>query len=290
MTRLQRRKYQAYMRSVGTPLRIHPTEMAQLRDRVNTLLNAGMSSVMIAQQVGACPTNIMRIAHGVTARAHRSTYNKLMACHPEPAPRTRAQGSKVPTTVPFRMLRALRADGYTLETIATFVSSTEQGCTVQNLSQILRDNRPLMYASTARRITDAYNKYGGTDPGALQTPLSTKRARTWAAKSGCAPSHCWDEDTIRDPQAIPEWTGHCGTNHGYQLHYKYPDIPACPPCLQAHSDATLDWKYEAREARHQQIRALIAAGKTTRQIADKVGCSQRTIARARNNGRLKPEG
>ncbi|MFE6853458.1 hypothetical protein ACFVDH_22040 [Streptomyces sp. NPDC057674] len=58
------------------------------------------------------------------------------------------------------------------------------------------------------------------------------RARNAAAAASWAPAGAWDEDTIDDPQAYPDWTGACGTPQGASVHYRT-GIPTCQPCRDA---------------------------------------------------------
>lgn len=76
------------------------------------------------------------------------------------------------------------------------------------------------------------------------------RAKNKAKHNGWAPLACWDDDTIRDPDAIPNWTGKCGTWKGYWLHkedesgLQFPYSVhngsgysfACGPCRAARKD------------------------------------------------------
>ncbi|MCQ9186232.1 hypothetical protein KMT30_45815, partial [Streptomyces sp. IBSBF 2953] len=58
------------------------------------------------------------------------------------------------------------------------------------------------------------------------------RARRHALAHGWAPVGAWDDDTIDDPGAHPDWTGKCGTTEGFWAH-RYIDAPACGPCRDA---------------------------------------------------------
>lgn len=66
-----------------------------------------------------------------------------------------------------------------------------------------------------------YEKLRNADPADYGgTPFSIKRAKTLAYQHGWATDACWDEDTWDDPDAIPEWTGKCGTAQGYRIHHR----------------------------------------------------------------------
>lgn len=94
-------------------------------------------------------------------------------------------------------------------------------------------------ARTARLIRDAYNDLSaknGEQSGV--TPWSARRCATQAQAKGWAPPAAWDDDTIDDPSAQPNWTGHCGTERGWNLHRIINQKP-CDPCQNAR-DTFLD--------------------------------------------------
>lgn len=85
----------------------------------------------------------------------------------------------------------------------------------------------------ALAVRSMYDELWQADPadhGA--TPGGIKRARAYAADRGWAPPAAWDDDTIDEPTAYPDWTGKCGTPEGFWAH-RYISIPACPPCRAA---------------------------------------------------------
>lgn len=85
----------------------------------------------------------------------------------------------------------------------------------------------------AARIADLYDKYCDRDPAEEGMPQKLiTRSKNIAVKNGYAPPHCWDPDTIDNPNANPEWTGECGTYPGYRIHYR-DQIPYCDPCREA---------------------------------------------------------
>ncbi|MEU0427885.1 hypothetical protein ABZ235_30625 [Streptomyces canus] len=87
--------------------------------------------------------------------------------------------------------------------------------------------------ATARAVAAFYARYSTTSPGLCGVPaMHARAARAHATAKGWAPHWAWDDDTIDDPAARPEWTGHCGTVRGADLHEKH-GIPLCPPCRAA---------------------------------------------------------
>ncbi|MFD0437047.1 helix-turn-helix domain-containing protein [Streptomyces chartreusis] len=125
-----------------------------------------------------------------------------------------------------RRLRALVAAGWSQERLAV-----ELGMLPTHLSQLIHASSVIV--STARRVVDLYDRLWKVDPaehGAKAHDIARVKAR--AAAEGWAPVGAWDEDTIDDPAAAPNWTGHCGTTRGAGLHEDH-GIPLCPPCRAA---------------------------------------------------------
>jgi hypothetical protein len=141
-----------------------------------------------------------------------------------------------------RRLRALVATGWSQERL-----SVELAMLPTNLSQLIHAGTVIV--STARCVVALYDRLWKVDPaerGAKAHDISRVKAR--AAAEGWAPVGAWDEDTIDDPTAVPDWTGHCGTTRGAGLHEDH-GIPLCPPCRAA---------LERRQLRS-EARALSAA-------------------------------
>jgi hypothetical protein len=91
-------------------------------------------------------------------------------------------------------------------------------------------------ARTARAVAELYNQLAQADPGHHGVNAgSCLKARNHAAKRGWPPPGCWDPDTINAPDAVPEWTGACGTPAGVRIHRRE-GIPLCPACRDAHRD------------------------------------------------------
>jgi hypothetical protein len=107
---------------------------------------------------------------------------------------------------------------------------------------MLRGERTLV--RVARAVRALYDELWRADPrehGVDNQAYS--RTRNHAAAHGWAPVGAWDDDTIDDPAAFPDWTGRCGTPEGYSDHYRL-DIPYCLPCREARAAQ----RREARKA------------------------------------------
>lgn len=137
-----------------------------------------------------------------------------------------------------RRLQALAAAGFTLPFVAPLV-----GEDYRNLHRTMSGGkgREFVAAHRAATIIEVYDKLSRTTPEAAGVgKQSASRARGFARSNGYAPAECWDSDTIDDPDAIPEWTGRCGTVYGWRIH-EIQGIPICAPCsdLQGAEQGTL---------------------------------------------------
>lgn len=95
-------------------------------------------------------------------------------------------------------------------------------------------NRPNVLVRRALAVRAMYDALWNTDPSTHgATPGGIARARRYAADRRWAPVGAWDDDTIDDPEAFPDWTGQCGTRQGYAAHHRL-DVPQCEPCREAY--------------------------------------------------------
>ncbi|MEW2300240.1 hypothetical protein AB0958_09695 [Streptomyces sp. NPDC006655] len=127
-----------------------------------------------------------------------------------------------------RRLQALAVAGWPLARIAR-----ETGETPGALALALTPTAATVTVSTARAVAAFYTRYQLASPGLHGVShVHARQAREKATRAGWAPHGVWDDDTIDDPAARPEWTGHCGTTRGAELHERH-NIPLCPPCEAA---------------------------------------------------------
>lgn len=94
-----------------------------------------------------------------------------------------------------------------------------------------RDHVLVRRALVVRAMYDALWNVDPAEHGA--TAAGIDRARKHAAVNGWAPVGAWDDDTIDDPEAFPDWTGQCGTPAGYAAHRYYGLLLVCQPCRDA---------------------------------------------------------
>jgi len=137
-----------------------------------------------------------------------------------------------------RRLRALVAGGWPHQHLAE-----ELGWTPGNFSSLIAATS--VTVRTARLVVATYDRLWNVDPathGATARFIAEAKAR--AIEARWAPVGAWDDDTIDDPAAFPDWTGHCGTPRGDSAH-RANDAPVCQPCL----DARAAYRHELRQRR-----------------------------------------
>ena len=158
---------------------------------------------------------------------------------------TAPEHETVPAAGTIRRAQALAVAGFPLARTAR-----ETGLSPYRMDQLLKaDTVPV---ETARAVAAVYARYSSASPGLCGVShIHARAARDRAAAAGWAPPAAWDDDTIDDPAAIPQWTGHCGTTRGAELHERH-DIPLCPPCQAALYRRRL--RAEARARRAEYVR------------------------------------
>jgi hypothetical protein len=219
----QRRKLTGYLAATGRPVRVSPdrciAHVLALRDE------HGMSCADIAREAGLNDSSVDRLLRGAAKLIYRDTEEKILAVRPRPVV---AHGAYVPSVGTTRRLRALAAAGFTCAWIAE-----QTGWKKQFVSQLTLHPAPTVFAVTARRVADLYQRYESRRPEDCGvTARGAKIASGLADRNGYAPPACWDDDTIDDPNAIPQWTGECGSMAGHRIHQRR-GIPFCEPCREA---------------------------------------------------------
>jgi hypothetical protein len=164
-----------------------------------------------------------------------------------------APGKFIDSTGIRRRIQALRAIGYSAKVIADRAGSAEV-----RIQLICSGRQPTVRQFLAVKILKVFVELH-------QTPAPPGRSSTVASKhalaNGWAPPAAWDD--IDDPNAVPDWTGHCGSDRGYWMHNRQ-QLPMCARCEQAH-EAWLDrhGHLSMQELNQERFRARAAA--TTRE-------------------------
>lgn len=127
-------------------------------------------------------------------------------------------------------------------------------------------------AGFARAVIDLHDQLIKTNPEAAGINFqSASRCRTYAVRAGYVPHTCWDPYTYDDPDALPEWTGRCGTVLGTRIHRRE-NIPMCEAC------STFDFDPRLPGFQGDRFRALREKrGVSRREMAEAVGMNESGI-------------
>ncbi|MEU5772643.1 hypothetical protein ABZ819_04975 [Streptomyces venezuelae] len=143
---------------------------------------------------GACEArNLQLIADGRRSQIRRSTLTKILAVTPQPP----APGKYVDATGLRRRLQALRVLGWSACRLADAASSAEA-----RIQLICSGEQPTVRQVLAVKILKVYEELSQipAPPG-----RSATRTTRHALANGWAPPSAWDDDTIDDPTATPDF-------------------------------------------------------------------------------------
>lgn len=201
-----------------------------VRQHIVALNEFGIGWIRLAQLAGVPRGVVSKLLYGdpkrnmgPSKRLLPKNANALLAI--EPTLDNLADRAYTDGTGTRRRLQALVAAGWPQTRIAERIG-------IQNFNTTIRGDQPVC-ASTARAAIALYDQLWRADPrdhGVRDYVVA--RTRRIAAEHRWAPVGAWDDDTIDDPAAFPDWTGRCGTPEGYRAHYPT-GVPLCEPCRQA---------------------------------------------------------
>lgn len=224
----RRKRREEYLRNTGRPLLVKGMAWERARARVRSFHAQGMTYSQMSRITGIPQRTLVNLAMTSRKGMKRATYTALMAMQFE-EPDPTAMVSPVATR---RRMAALWRDGFPLPWIAERV-----GVGNRNYFQaLLRGTKGVVAVTyaTHRAVADLYEKLEGHWPEELGIePRAARFVSAFARKKGFAPRMCWDPDTIGDPEALPDWTGYCGTGFGMIVH-KRDGIPPCDRCVDAY--------------------------------------------------------
>ncbi|MFC8704149.1 hypothetical protein ACFUIV_18435 [Streptomyces anulatus] len=212
-----------------------------------TLLRTTMSWSKIAEATGCDPRGMQLLLRGARTEINRTTHNKILAVQPAPTP---SPGVYIDATGIRRRLQALGAIGYSCIYLANRISTSDA-----RLYLIASGKQPTVRYVLARRIIAIYEEL--SDTPAPKGRSRTRAIRNAKAKNWASPA-TWDDDTIDNPQARPEWTGHCGTDRGWWTH-RQQNIPVCVACDQAHAQ----WKAEHNHLPRSEFMSRLSASRAS---------------------------
>lgn len=212
--------------------RWHPFVDAEpVRQHIRSLGEFGIGWIRAAKLAGVSTGGVSKILYGdrprglaPTKRVRPENALKLLAV--EPTLDNLGARTPIDGTGTRRRLQALVAMGWTQSELARRL-----GMNRSNFGRTIVS--ALVEAGTARAAIALYDELWRLDPvkhGVAEHRVDA--ARQLARSNGWAPIGAWDDDTIDDPAAFPDWTGRCGTPEGYRDHYQQ-GTPRCEPCRQA---------------------------------------------------------
>ncbi|MFE9738868.1 hypothetical protein [Streptomyces sp. NPDC006477] len=156
-------------------------------------------------------------------------------------------GARIDATGTVRRLRALAHLGWTSPTIGDRLPCSAP----RTIEQAGRS--PKLTAQLARSVRAVYTELSNVAAEEMGvTPWIARRRRNYAIAQGWAPPAAWDDDTIDDPNAQPDWTGFCGTDRGWWTH-RLEHITVCEPCQAAHDQWLQDRKHLSQGERYQAL-------------------------------------
>ncbi|MFG2225347.1 hypothetical protein [Streptomyces sp. NPDC048644] len=213
----------------------HPWADAEpVRVHVRHLQDCGMGLRTIASAAG---TDRKRLKVLLVGRPERGTGPQervrpglaAAVLAVEPTLETLAAKTTISAVGTARRLQALVAGGWPQDALATGLRMTPGA-----VGRVVAADA--VTVQTARAVRDLYDAWWRAAPdehGA--SPGGITRARRRATAAGWAPVGAWDDETIDDPTAFPDWTGRCGTPEGYRAHHRV-QIPLCQPCRAARAE------------------------------------------------------
>ncbi|MFJ1647935.1 hypothetical protein [Streptomyces sp. NPDC088258] len=211
------------------------TDAHPVREHVTAIRATGMSLKNLSTATGVTVATLDHLYYGGTGYppAHQirtESANALLAYWPRLDDYVDA--AVIDATGTRRRMQALAATGW-----PATATHGQIGYLAPRSVEKLRRNTQVT-ARVARTVRDLYPTAStgrAEDHGV--TPWLAQRCRAYAASCGWTPPSTWDDDTIDDPDAIPEWTGRCGTDRGWWTH-RLEQITVCSPCELAHGE----WK------------------------------------------------
>lgn len=209
------------------------TEAAPVRQHIRDLQACKLGLRRIAALAGVDRKRLQAILNGRSERGTgpQTKVRPALAAavlSVQPTLDVLGPGTVIDATGTTRRLQALVASGWPQARLAARL-----GILASNFCLTITAER--VTVRTARAVSSLYDALWQLDPREHDVDNQAySRARNHATAHNWAPVGAWDDDTIDDPAATPEWTGECGTPNGYYIHRRI-RIPACPPCRTAYS-------------------------------------------------------
>lgn len=208
------------------------TDATPARRHIERLMAAGWTQRQIAQASGVEAASIHQMYVGAQEKTANWRAAAILAVEITPPP---ANPHRVDAIGARRRLQALRVIGHRRYDLAASL-----GITADRVKHITNGSTRCVSTAEAAAVARLYRRLS-TIPGPSKQTAAVARSNGWS------PVGAWDDDTIDDPQAFPDWTGKCGTPEGYVAHSTYA-IPYCEPCRKARSAQRLQQRTAAKAA------------------------------------------
>ena len=257
-------------------------DSAPTQAHLKELFAEGAGWTQLAAATTCSSSTLVAILNGERPEITRRVASQILAVQ---AADVQPPNRKVPAIGSIRRCHALVAAGHKFLDIAE-----ASPLDLATIRYIINDCPERVSARTAAGVVAAYRALSGR-------PGTSARSRNRAARDGWAPPGAWDDDRLDDPSAVPDWTGHCGTDRGWWLH-RLEDIPVCTPCTAAHEE----WKTERAHLTHSErwseiglarsqarsreadlahdARELMRFGADVHQVAERLGVSRNHLQQA----------
>ncbi|AJP04752.1 hypothetical protein TU94_28195 [Streptomyces cyaneogriseus subsp. noncyanogenus] len=230
------------LRLAGKPASLNREEVAAVIGHIKACLDTGMSQCLIGRRAGVAQSTISRLITRGDTGCLRAQGERILAVRPGDFDGV----SDRPSLATVRRVRALYYAGHGPQAIRKHAPIT-----LTIITEIAGAEYEWVSPTTETAIRRACAELAGVQG-------TSHRARDRALREGWAPLSAWDEDTLGDPSAHPEWTGYCGTDRGWWIHQRQ-QLPMCARCQQAHAEWMADHAHlDGRE----RARALLIARTT----------------------------
>lgn len=223
------------LRLAGRPASLTRDEVDAVIAHARVCVAAGMSQCLIARRARVSQSTISRLLSHENVGCLRGPGERILAVRPGDFDNIADR----PSLGTVRRIRGLYYAGHGPQAVCQHASLS-----LTMVTELAGSDYGVVAPATEATVRLACAALAGT-------PGTSRAARARALREGWAPLSAWDD--IDDPDAVPDWTGHCGTDHGWWMH-KVNDIPACTRCNDAHTTWLAERKHLAAPERFRQLR------------------------------------
>ncbi|MFF4489478.1 hypothetical protein ACFY0F_23765 [Streptomyces sp. NPDC001544] len=177
------------LRLAGKPASLTRDEVTAVVAHINTCLDSGMSQSLIGRRADVAQSTISRLLTRPNAGCLRAQGERILAVHPGDFDEV----SDRPSLGTVRRIRGLYYAGHGPQAIVVYASVT-----LTIITEIAGAEYEWVTPGTESAIKRACTALTGIEG-------TSRRARARALREGWAPLAAWDDDTIDDPAATPEF-------------------------------------------------------------------------------------